>query len=54
MKNQTENRNRSNEFREFIHYIAGLIGPSYICHFSLSNTNISDLEREDYNLGFAI
>ena len=27
MKNQGENKNRSNEFHEFIHYIADLIRP---------------------------
>ena len=44
MKNQGENKNRINEFHEFIHYIADLIGPLYICHFSLTNTYISDLK----------
>ena len=46
MKNQDENKNRGNEFYEFIHYIVDLIVLLYIFHFSLSNTYISDPKRD--------
>ena len=46
MKNQGENKNRSKESPEFIHFIADMTGPLHIFHFSLSNTYISDLKRE--------
>ena len=48
MKNRGENKNRNNESYEFIQYIADLIGPLHIFHFSLSNTYISDPKKE-YN-----
>ena len=48
MKNQDENKIRSNEFSEFIPYITNLIGSLYISHFPLSNTYIFDPKRE-YN-----
>ena len=46
IKNVGENKNISNELREFIHYIADLIGSLYIYYFSLNNTYISDTKRE--------
>ena len=46
LKNQDENKNRNNESYEFTHYSPDLIKPSYIFHFSLSNTYISDPKRE--------
>ena len=46
MKDQGENKNRSNEFHEFIHYLDNLIRPLYICQFSLRNKYISDPKRE--------
>ena len=46
MKNTGEYKNRSNEFHKIIQYIADLIGPLYICHFSLSITYISDPKRK--------
>ena len=54
MKNQGENKNRSNEFHEFIHYIADLISPLHICHFSLSNTYILIQKERINNSGFGI
>ena len=37
MKTQGENKNKSNEFHEFIRYIADLVRLLYIFHFSLTN-----------------
>ena len=47
-KNKGKNKNRSNLSHELIHYIADLIGPLYIFHFSFGNTYISDPKIE-YN-----
>ena len=48
MKNRGENKNRKNRFYEFIHYVADLIVPYYIFHFSLSSKYVSDPKRR-YN-----
>ena len=46
LRKSSENKNISNELHEFIHNIGDLMRPLCICHFSLSNTHISDPKRE--------
>ena len=48
MKTQVQIKNGKIESHEFIDFIADLIELSYISHFSLSNTYVSDRKRE-YN-----
>ena len=48
MKTQVQIKNGKIESHEFIDFSADLIELSYISHFSLSNTYVSDRKRE-YN-----
>ena len=48
MKNQGENKSRSNAFHQFILNIANLIGPLYIFHFLLNNIYIL-IQKESAN-----
>lgn len=45
MENQGENKNKNHESHEFIHCNDGLIRPSHIFRFSLSNKYISNPKR---------
>ena len=52
MKTQVQIKNGNIESHEFIDFIVDLIGYSYIFHFSLSNTYVSDRKREHNSSGF--